>query len=191
MLNYIVKFVEEEASEDNIHDLLEKHIGDKSGGVERELSRIVSKFIREMPRALEAVLEMSRDKRCRRALSFGFGQVITYIVDEEDLFPESKFGAIGLVDDAYLAHSFVAKIIQTYPFLETSKTKYEPPDKQTLEIIKKLLPQGISHALDTTINNLLQVSSALFSYGEGEPIDEPNGIVLLRVKDAEELCLTI
>jgi uncharacterized membrane protein YkvA (DUF1232 family) len=71
------------------------------------LAEVLVPFIRSVPDALAWAIEMSKDRRCGRAVAFGTGSVLHYVFDEEDLLPEATFGAVGLIDDAFLVHAFV------------------------------------------------------------------------------------
>ena len=94
-----------------------------------------------MPDAIAAALVMSEDPHCGRAVAFGTGTILTYIFDEEDLLPEASFGTLGLLDDAYLVHSFVDSLRRMYPFAAASPT-YAAPDPQTSEVVAAILSQA-------------------------------------------------
>ena len=125
---------------------------------------------------------MSKDSHCGRAVAFGTGTILTYIFDEEDLLPEASFGTLGLLDDAYLVHSFVDSLRRMYPFAATSLT-YAAPDPQTSEVVAAILPQGVAESLRRTCESTIQVAQALFPSRQGVEVEatfEPE----LRVSEA-------
>jgi hypothetical protein len=76
-----------------------------------------------------------------------------YFLQEQDLIPEEK-GLYGLLDDAYLACRFVARISETFqaangvPLLDVSLDQKSP-------IIRLLIGEPIASALDTDVEQKL------------------------------------
>ena len=124
------------------------------------LAAELAPFVRAIPDALRCALAMSKDPRCGRAVAFATGAILNYLFDEDDLLPESSFGAIGLLDDAYLVHAFVGMLIQTYPFVDVSGASYAAPDRRSFEIVDALLPEGVTQALLRTCESTIQVARA-------------------------------
>ena len=147
-----------------------------------QLAGVLEQYLRTVPDAIAAALGMSKDPHIGRAVAFGTGTILTYIFDEEDLLPEASFGTLGLLDDAYLVHSFVDKLRRMYPFA-AGPPAYAAPDGRTSEVVAAILPQGVAESLLRTCDSTIQVAQALFpsrqADTDGEAL-EPE----LRVSDA-------
>jgi hypothetical protein len=126
------------------------------------LAEVLVPFIRSMPDALAWAMEMSKDRRCGRAVAFGTGSVLHYVFDEEDLLPEATFGAVGLIDDAFLVHAFVRHLNEAFPFAAPG-VAYEPPTLSAIQLVTALLPEGVAAALLRTCKGVIQVAAALFT----------------------------
>jgi len=149
-----------------------------------ELALLLEPFLRSMPQALSVAIQMTKDRGCGRAVAFATGQVLDYVFDEDDLLPEQNFGTLGLLDDAYMVHTYVGMLSRMYPQVDTSSVGYHPPDQRTLHVVRSLLPLGIANALDRTCDNLVHVASALFGSGGGEEGSYPRVPPVLRVGEA-------
>lgn len=143
---------------DLIKYIKNKHVASQS--IE-QLSQMLESFLLSMFDALEVVALLRKDPMCGRAVTFANAHVLQYVLDKDDLLSEHDFGILGLLDDAYLVHRFTSLLCQTYAHVDTSKISYRSPNEHTLQIVRTLLPDGISTALDRTSSNLIQVSSAL------------------------------
>jgi uncharacterized membrane protein YkvA (DUF1232 family) len=143
-------------------DALRRHAADVPADDVENLAISLERFLRAVPDALATALAMSKDPRCGPSVAFATGPILNYVLDEEDLLPEASFGALGLLDDAYLVHVFVAMLRQTYPYVETSAA-YAMPEQHTLEIVASLLPEGVAHALQRTCESTIHVAQAMFS----------------------------
>ena len=126
------------------------------------LAEVLVPFIRTMPDALAWAIEMSKDRRCGRAVAFGTGSVLNYVFDGEDLLPENTFGAVGLIDDAFLVHAFVRHIHEAFPFA-VPEVAYEPPALSAIQLVAALLPEGVATALLRTCKGVIQIAAALFA----------------------------
>ena len=161
---------------------LHRHADDTVSEDLDALARVLEDYLRTVPEAIAAALGMSKDPHCGRAVAFATGTILTYIFDEEDLLPEASFGTLGLLDDAYLVHSFVDSLRRMYPFAAASPT-YAAPDAQTSDVVAAILPQGVAESLRRTCESTIQVAQALFPSRQGgdtEAAYEPE----LRVTDA-------
>src|SRR5262249_9123061 len=65
-----------------------------------ELAALLVPFLRSIPQALSVAIRMSKNREYGRAVAFATGQVLTYLLDDNDLLPEEDFGIVGLLDDA-------------------------------------------------------------------------------------------
>jgi hypothetical protein len=160
MIAQLRRGIEEEITPAEVAKILRRHTNDSSEDIE-QLAPVLVDFLRGIPDALAYAMAMAKDERCGRPVSFAIGTVLNYVFDEEDLLPEASYGAVGLLDDAYLVHGFVAMLRQTYPFVEPP-TSYSPPDEQAFEIVAALLPEGVAHSLLRTCRSTIQVAQALF-----------------------------
>jgi hypothetical protein len=161
MLALLRRGFEEEITASHVADVLSTHGGEGSADDVEQLAPELVAFLHSVPDALAHALAMARDDQCGRAVSFATGTILTYVFDEEDLLPEASFGAVGLLDDAYLIHGFVALLRETYPFAEPAST-YVPPEGRAFEIVAALLPDGVAHSLLRTCRSAIQVAQALF-----------------------------
>lgn len=170
-------------STDLLKYIKNKHVASQS--IE-QLSQVLESFLLSMFDALEVVALLRKDPMCGRAVTFANAHVLQYVLDDDDLLSEQDYGVLGFLDDAYLVHRFTSLLCQTYAYVDTSKISYQAPNEHTLQIIRTLLPDGVSTALDMTSSNLIQVASAFFLNGSNASnrSSEPFNI---RVDDAIEL----
>jgi hypothetical protein len=126
---------------------------------------------------------MAKEQRFGRSVAFAAGQVLVYLVDEDDLFRDEELGALGLLDDAYLIHACLAALRYTFPELSVPEG-YVPPDEQSLAAVRALLPAGVAEALDRTSESLVRVAAALYSGGGQDSSGPPSPRPTLRVGEA-------
>jgi hypothetical protein len=166
-----------------ISDDLRRHSTTASTDDLEQLAKPLEQFLLTVPDALAHALAMSKDRRCGRSVAFATGTIFNYLFDEEDLLPEASFGTIGLLDDAYLVHGFVAMLRQTYPFVEPS-TAYAAPDDRLFGIVAALLPEGVAQSLLRTCESTVQVAQALFPALRGDGMSDSDFRPELRVDKA-------
>ena len=126
------------------------------------LAAIVVAFVQGISDGVAYATGLSRDPRCGRAVAHGTGSVLFYLLDDEDLLPESTFGALGLIDDAFLVHAFLAQVRETFPYVPEPQT-YRPPRSEDVDTIAALLPSGVAMALTRTCRSMVSVAAALFA----------------------------
>lgn len=126
----------------------------------KELAALVEPFMRSMPDALRKAELATKDPGSGRAIALAFGQVLTYVFDDQDLLPDNEYGSLGLLDDAFFAHTFVAALLRRYPQL-ADILEYRTPDRRTLRVVSALMPDGVAAAIERTCESLVQVSDAL------------------------------
>jgi hypothetical protein len=151
---------------DDLADALGRHSDDVPADDVEQLATVLEQYLRTVPDALATALGMSKDPHCGRAVAFASGTILTYIFDEEDLLPEASYGTLGMLDDAYLVHGFVAKLQRMYPFAESSSVAYDAPDERASEVVASLLPEGVALSLLQTSESTIQVAQALFPSGQ-------------------------
>ncbi len=132
----------------------------------RELAELLEMYVHGLPVAIDALTAMTKEPQVGRSVSFAAGQVLLYLIDEDDLFAERELGAIGLLDDTYLVHACIAAVRSAFPQI-AAPPGYEPPDARTGAAVRSLLPAGATEALDRTCENLVRVAAALFSGNAG------------------------
>jgi hypothetical protein len=174
---------EELGATGGVADALRPDAGDASDEEIVRLAAIVEDFLRTVPDGLSWALTLSKDPACGHAVAFATGPILTYVFDEKDLLPESSFGALGLLDDAYLVHSFVAVLARAYPFASPA-VAYEAPEPRTFEIVAALLPDGVAQALLRTCESTLQVAQALFGSAGADIAPPPEVLPAMRVAEA-------
>jgi hypothetical protein len=175
--------LEEGITTDVIAEELHRHADETVNQDLDELARVFEEYLRTMPEAIATALSMSKDPHCGRAVAFGTGTILTYIFDEDDLLPEASFGTLGLLDDAYLVHSFVDSLRRMYPFASAPLT-YAAPGAKTSEAVATILPEGVAESLRRTCESTIQVAQALFPSGQGAEASEAAFEPQLRVTEA-------
>ena len=148
------------------------------------VAEVLADFVHRVPDAIGEALAMSKDPRCGRAIAFAAGSILTYVFDPDDLISESGHGDLGLLDDAYLVHTFVAQLAATYPFAATGS--HVPPASDAMRAVAAILPDGIAQSLARTCDTIIHVAQALLVAGaDGSSGGEGPEVELgLRVADA-------
>jgi hypothetical protein len=167
---------------EEISGALHGHVDETTSEDLDQLAGVLQEYLRTVPDAIASALAMSKDPHCGRAVAFGTGTILTYIFDEEDLLPEATFGTLGLLDDAYLVHSYVDSLRRMYPFA-APPLAYTAPEPQTSDVVAAILPHGVAESLRRTCESTIQVAQALFPSRQGDTAGEafePE----LRVPDA-------
>ena len=175
------------ASADEIAEALRSEAPDLGADELHELAPVLAGYLNSLPGAVAALSVLARDRQFGRGAAFAAGSVLLYVVDEDDFLPESEFGALGLLDDAYLAHRCVAALTAAFPQLG-SPDGYEPPDAHATATVRSLLPAGVADALDRTCENLARAGALFFAGGgaDGAGPAGGEGRPPLRVGDALE-----
>ncbi|MGH2749280.1 MAG: hypothetical protein ACRDK3_00125 [Actinomycetota bacterium] len=166
MIDLLKHALDEEITAGGFSDTLRRHANDVPDDDVEHLATVLVPFLRSVPDALAWALGVSKDPRCGRSVAFATGSILHYLFDDEDLLPESSFGTLGLLDDAYLVHGFVATLARTFPFAEPTAV-YSAPDGRAFEIVASLLPEGVSQSLLRTCESTVQVAQALFPPAQG------------------------
>jgi uncharacterized membrane protein YkvA (DUF1232 family) len=175
------------ASADEIEAALRSAAPDLRTDELQELAPVLTDYLNTLPAAVAALSALAKDRQLGRGAAFAAGSVLLYVVDEDDLLPESEFGALGLLDDAYLTHRCVAALTAAFPQLGSSDG-YVAPVAHATATVRALLPDGVADALDRTGENLAR-AGALFFAGSGADAAGPasgQGRPPLRVGDALE-----
>jgi uncharacterized membrane protein YkvA (DUF1232 family) len=167
MIDLLKRGLDEVITADQLAEALRQRAGDVPREDIDHLAAVLEQFLRGMPDALAAALAMSKDPRCGRAVAFATGTVLTYIFDEEDLLPEASYGTLGLLDDAYLVHGFVATLRRMFPFADASAISYTAPDERSSQVVASFLPEGVAQSLLRTCESTIHVAQALFLTGDG------------------------
>jgi hypothetical protein len=173
----------EEATATKLEDWLAREAPDIPRAEIRRLAELLEDYLKGVPNALDALTAMAKEPPYGRSVAFAAGQVLVYLVDEDDLFRDAGLGALGLLDDAYLIHACLAALRAAFPDLSVP-AGYAPPNGSALAAVRSLLPAGVPDALDRTCENLVRVAAALYSGGgQGSSASEPPRSTL-RVGDA-------
>lgn len=172
-----------EATPTKLAAALEREAGDLAPAECGELAESLARYLSGLPHALDSLVAMASSPPYRRAIGFAAGQVLLYLVDENDLFPEDEMGALGLLDDMYLIHACLTAVRSTFPEL-SSPSAYTPPDARLVTAVRSLLPPGVADALDRACENLVRVAATLYSPGRQTIAAPPAERAKLRVDDA-------
>lgn len=144
------------------------------------LAEVLAPFVQTLTDGLAYAISLSKDPRCGRAVAHGTGSVLHYLLDDDDLLPESSFGIIGLIDDAYLVHMFLAQVSEAFPFAHGDQL-YRPPTPREFDVVAALLPAGVAAALTRTCQSMVEVAAALFAPPALARPDEPSTAPALRI----------
>lgn len=177
------KTLAEDASAPQLEDSLAREAPEIPKGDLRELAESLERYLNSIPSSLDALTAMAKDQRFGRSVAFAAGQVLVYLVDEDDLFADAEMGALGLLDDAYLLHACLAALRLAFPEL-SPPDGYAPPDARSLAAVRSLLPAGVAEALDRTSENLVRVAGALHAGGGPDSAGAQPLRPTLRVADA-------
>jgi hypothetical protein len=177
------KALAEEASATKLEAVLTREAPEIPRAEIRELAELLERYLNSVPGTLDALTAMAKEQAFGRSVAFAAGQVLVYLVDEDDLFRDAELGALGLLDDAYLIHGCLAALRSAFPEL-TVPEGYAPPDERSLAAVRALLPAGVAEALDRTSENLVRVAAALYSGGGQGSSAPPPPRPTLRVSDA-------
>lgn len=184
MIDLLRRGLNDAVTPDELAEALRQHASDVAREDVDQLAVVFAQFVRGMPDAVAAALAMSKDPYCGRAVAFATGTVLTYIFDEEDLLPEASYGTLGLLDDAYLVHGFVATLRRMFPFAEPSAASYAAPDERTCAVVASFLPEGVAQSLLRTCESTIHVARALFLAGGGTNSGGEAYHLDIRVADA-------
>jgi hypothetical protein len=135
----------------------------------------LSAFISATPDRIRALIRITTHPQHGRAVAFGLAQVLVYALDENDLVSETSSAAVGLLDDAYLVHRFLADVCQAYP--ATRELAGSIDDFETRDLVGRMLPPGVATALDRTSERLVLVGASLFTVpatNASPPTDAPD-----------------
>src|SRR5439155_8355359 len=100
----------EEATAAKLEDSLAREDPDLPRADIRRLAELLEDYLKGVPDAVDALTAMAKEPPYARSVAFAAGQVLVYLVDEEDLFRDAELGALGLLDDAYLIHACLAAL---------------------------------------------------------------------------------
>jgi hypothetical protein len=130
----------------------------------------------------------SRDERAGKAVVFANGPIRHYLVDEQDLPPDSELGPLGLLDDAFLLHRHAANLLSTYPWLADVLVPYRVPLPDAFEFVRKVLPESVGDALERTSRTVLLMATALIgTSGTGGSASATRVSTRLRLAEAATL----
>lgn len=167
MIDVLKRGLDAEITASGLGDALRQHANHLPTDDVEQLASVLEQFLRAVPDALAFALALAKDPRCGRSVAFATGPILNYLFDEDDLLPESSFGTLGLLDDAYLVHAFVASLQQMYPFAAPA-VAYSAPDSRAFEVVASFLPEGVAHSLRRTCESTILVAQALFVPAQGD-----------------------
>lgn len=186
MKSLLEQSLDRKATADGLTAILSRLAGDIAPDLLAAMGGRLEGFLRGLPGALSVASLFAKDPVCGRAVAFALGEILYYCFDEDDLLPERDFGVLGLLDDAYLAHVFVASLQFMYPHVDVCAASYRSPDQSQLQLVRALLPFGVSECLDRTCDSLLRVSGAFFS-GRARAMESADVVPVIRVGEAIRL----
>jgi hypothetical protein len=183
MISLLKRVLDESITADRLAEALRQHANDVPSGDVEQLATVLEQFICAVPDALAWALALSKDSGGGRPVAFATGSILNYVFDEEDLFPESSFGSLGFLDDAYLVHGFAAMLAQAYPLAQPA-VAYSAPDDRAFRVVASLLPEGVAQSLLRTCESTIQVAQALFLPAQENGAADPSFRPEIRVGEA-------
>jgi hypothetical protein len=178
MIQYLETGLKPETESSHVAYLLSRQAPSLSERELNQLAVIISELLSTIPENIRLINKYQMHPLCQKPLGFAFGEILRYCFDEEDLLPEQHYGSLGLIDDAYLLHSFTSLLAVYFPYAKPNENAVSPFNSR--EIIDKLLPAGILDTLDKTARSVLEISIALFA-----------GAVTREVNDGENITLNV
>jgi len=179
----LADYLEREATATQLGRSLERAAPDTPPAELALLAALLQNYIGRLPAALEALAAMTKGDDADKSVAFVAGQVLLYLVDEDDLFSEHDLGPIGLVDDAYFVDRCIAALSTAFPAIAPGD-EYPPPDPRTIAVVRSILPQGVADALDRTSDNLVRIAGAFFAGNRTRGAAEPPPRPAPRVAEA-------
>jgi hypothetical protein len=161
MIDFIRTGVERALAGDNLATALARHVGAGDPNAARALARAIEPFVRSLVDAVAFAIRASKDEQAGRAITFANGQILHYLLDDEDLVPEAELGVVGLLDDALLVHHYAAQLVTWYPWLGELVAPYAVPSVDSFALVRDLLPDGVTDALERTSRSVLTTAATL------------------------------
>ena len=184
MIDFLRDGIDRALATESLAAALARHGGDASdqnAGLATELEP----FLRQLVDATAFAIRASKDDSLGRAVAFANGQILHYLVDDDDLLPEREFGVLGLLDDAFLVHHYAAQLLAWSPDLVGHAGGYRVPNASTFALARALLPDGVGDALERTSRNVLHVAISLIgARGAAQSLIRDVASVRLRIDEA-------
>lgn len=126
------------------------------------LAQSLNRLIQGVPAALDIVFYYGSKAESAKSVRFAAGQVFYYLLEESDLISSKTAGLVGIVDDAYLAHSFANRLMMRFGTGTDSAPPYRYPARD-MQAARAIMPAGVAEALEATSASLIDVAATLFS----------------------------
>ena len=91
----IADVVSQSASAADLEAVLARQARDIPSDGLRELAELLERYLHDLPNAIDALTSMTKEPRVGRSVAFAAGQVLLYVVDDDDLFSETEMGAVA------------------------------------------------------------------------------------------------
>jgi hypothetical protein len=176
MVHYLETGLIPDTDTRHLTHLLSRHAPNLPESELNQLASVISELLNTIPGNIRLINAYQTHPLCRKPLGFAFGEILRYCFDENDLLPEQDFGSLGLIDDAYLLHSFAGLLPIYFPFAVPDQKA--GPEFNSRDAVDKLLPTGILDTLDKTARSVLEISIAFFAGGMPEATGDGEKITL-------------
>lgn len=185
MIEFIRTGIERALAGEKLASALARHAGASNAEGTKALARAIEPFVRSLVDAVAFLTRASKDEHAGRAISFANGQILHYLLDDQDLLPEVELGVIGLLDDALLVHHYAAQLVTWYPWLRELVAPYQVQAVDTFVLVRDLLPDGVADALERTSRSVLTTAATLIGT-RSRPAETPatGASTVLRVDRA-------
>ena len=160
MIDLVRKSLEQSVGGTSLADLLSKRFPEMLDDERAQTLPKIAAFLLEIPAAMETINCFASHPACGRATKFAYGEILCYCFDEDDLMPESTWGLLGLLDDAYLLLRFADLLRAYFPYVALVENLAS--STANFEVVTRLLKPEITDALDRTAHAMLDTGCALF-----------------------------
>lgn len=126
------------------------------------ISELLCEYICKAPSSLKRLREFAVGSPSR-AFFAGVGFISEYIENPNDLIPESRYGVLGFLDDAWLIHNTVYRLAEA-GIISLSRFELDWPKITSADrIVLNLLPQPVLQQLSHTMMQFLSFLAAEIS----------------------------
>lgn len=139
---------------------------------------LVRRLVLSIPTSLDLLVDLARLPGASPALASIASEALAYVLEPEDLLPESRYGLYGYLDDAYLVHALVALAWEALDREGRDSLGRQAAGLEATRLEKlaklarlggKLLPPDVRAGLDSKIERARKAVAARSALGPALP----------------------